>query len=449
MTRGEDQGRRDSPTWVSEAGLPAALLALRERDGRTQKEVAADAGVSPATIARLESGDRRPSRKVLFQLAHAYRVTTEQLLEAAERIDAGEEPPKVLATLGTGAEAADAPAAPAPAVASAADMAGHYAPPPWQQGDPERQRLERRVLAALDRLPSEGARQQLAELLDDLTTALRTRTDPTDLAALHRDVIHLLRGHDSTEPTIAALRPGEVRYVQLPGFARDERGAFWVDPSARARIAGTDSLDPRIERYDDGRVVLDIGRLDPRVKVARRDPARHLFRAIVQGGEVVQLPTSLDTQYAQAELVLHLEDGRKVVIVPRWDGGTPGKLPDGLPDGIDHLQVLSACNPRGRLLQASENAERTRLLERQLEADGMSFLPAVARSPDGSWTEPGFAVLDAEVADILALADGYEQSAIYELTVDGRRILWTDPDVAPIQHGWEVQDASDIGQGPT
>jgi len=444
MGRSEDDGRRESPTWVSEAGLPAALLALRERDGRTQKEVADDAGVSPATIARLESGDRRPSRKVLFQLAHAYRVTTEQLLEAAERIDAGEEPAEVLATLRTGAEAAEARPAPAPAMASAADMGGRYAPPRWQQGDFERQRLERRVLAALDRLPSEGARKQLAELLDDLTTALRTRTDPTDLAALHRDVIHLLRGHDSTEPTIAALRPGEVRYVQLPGFARDERGAFWVDPSARARMAGSDSLDPRIERYDDGRVVLDIGRLDPRVKVTRRDPARHLFRAVVQGGEVVQLPTSLDMQYAQAELVLHLDGGQTVVIVPRWDGGTPGKLPDGLPDGTDHLHVVTACNPRGRLLQANENAERTRLLERHLEADGLPFLPAVARSPDGSWTEPGFAVLDAEGAEILARADGYEQSAIYELTATWRRILWTDPDVAPIQHGWEVADTADV-----
>ncbi|MFO7961249.1 MAG: helix-turn-helix transcriptional regulator, partial [Nitriliruptoraceae bacterium] len=138
MGRSEDYGRRESPTWVSEAGLPSALLALRERDGRTQKEVAADAGVSPATIARLESGDRRPSRKVLFQLAHAYRVTPEQLLKAAERIDAGEEPAKVLATLGTGSGADAARAAPAPAAATAADTAGDYAPPVWQQDDLER-----------------------------------------------------------------------------------------------------------------------------------------------------------------------------------------------------------------------------------------------------------------------------------------------------------------------
>ena len=443
MGRSEDDGRRDSPTWVSEAGLPAALLALRDRDGRTQKEVAADAGVSPATIARLESGDRRPSRKVLLQLARAYRVTPQQVLEAAARIDAGEEPATVLDTLGSATDVDSAPPALAAAAAGAAEVAGAYAPPPPQQGDPDRDRLERRVLAALDRLPSPEARFQFAELLDDLTTALRARTDPTDLAALHRDVIHLLRGHDSTEPTIAALKPGEVRYVQLPGFARDERGAFWVDPSARARSVGTDSLDPRIERYDDGRVVLDISRLDPRVKVARRDPARHLFRAIVQGSEVVQLATSLEVQYAQAELVLHLADGGSVVIVPRWDGATPGQLPEGLPDGIGHLHLLSACNPRGRLLQASENAERTRMLERQLTADGLSFLSAVARSPDGSWTEPGFAVLDAEMADVLALADGYEQSAIYELTVDRRRILWTDPDLEPIQHGWEVQAGTD------
>jgi len=443
MGRTEDDGRRDSPTWVSEAGLPAALLALRDRDGRTQKEVAADAGVSPATIARLESGDRRPSRKVLLQLAHAYRVTPQQVLEAAARIDAGEEPATVLDTLGDATDADSAPPVPAAASAGAAEVAGAYAPPPPQQTAPERHRLERRVLAALDRLPSSDARLQLAELLDDLTTALRTRTDPTDLTTLQRDVIHLLRGHDSTEPTIAALRPGEVRSVQHPGFARDERGAFWIDPSARARSAGNDHLDPRIERYDDGRVVLDISRLDPRISIARRDHARHLFRAIVQGGEVVELPTSLDMQYAQAELVLHLDDGQTVVIVPRWDGTSPGQLPEGLLDGIEHLHLLSACNPRGRLLQASENAERTRMLERQLEAAGLPYLHAVARSPDGSWTEPGFAVIDAEVSDMLALADGYEQSAIYELTAGARRILWTDPGLEPIQHGWEISGTSD------
>ena len=445
MDREEGHERRDSPTWVSEAGLPAALLALRERDGRTQKEVAADAGVSPATIARLESGDRRPSRKVLFQLAHAYRVTPQQMLEAAARIDAGEEPATVLATLEDESTADVAPAPPRDAIAPevAADAMVDYQPPRPQHDDPYRLRLERRVLAALDRLPSPAAREQLAELLDDLTTALRARTEPTDLTALRRDVLHLLRGHDTTEPTIAALRPGEVRHVQPPGFARDGRGAFWLDPSARARTPGNDSLDPRIERYDDGRVVLDISRLDPRVDIARRDPARHLVRAIVQGGEVAQLPTSLDMQYAQAELAIHLDDGATVVIVPRWDGATPGQLPDGLPDGTAHLHLLSACNPRGRLLQASENAERTRMLQRQLTADGLPFLPAVARSPDGSWTEPGFVILDTEVADAMALADSYEQSAIYELTADRRRILWTDPDQPPIQHGWEVKAGTD------
>ena len=439
MSQDQSHERRDSPTWVSEAGLPAALLALRERDGRTQKEVAADAGVSPATIARLESGDRRPSRNVLSQLARAYRVTPQQLLDAAVRIDAGEDPSTVLATLEDRSEGDAMPPVPSAGAGLASDASIGYRPPV----DPERARLERRVLAALDRLPSPVAREQLTELLDDLTTALRARAEPDDRAALQRDLTHLLRGHDATEPTVAELRPGEVRHIQDPGFARDERGAFWIDPAARVRHAGADSLDPRIERYDDGRIVLDISRVDPRIAIARRDPNRHLFRAIVQGGDVAQLPTSLDMQYAQAELVLHLDDQHTAVIAPRWDGTTPNRLPDGLPDHTAHLHLLTACNPRGRLLQAGENTERTRMLQRQLEADGHTFLPAIARSPDGSWTEEGFAVLDAETPDMLNLAEAYEQSAIYELTADHRRILFTDPDREPLQHGWDEHPDSE------
>ena len=433
-----DQQRRTSPTWVSEAGLPATLLALRERDGRTQKQVAVDAGVSPATIARLESGDRRPSRNVLAQLAAAYEITPDQLLAAAERIDAGEDPKEVLDTL------PDEPAPPresdvvATAAAEVPAEAGSVYEQVQQhihQRDALRQRTERQLLAALDRLSSDD-RRRFVELVDDLTARIRTRGRRTDLDTLHDDVLELLRGYDDDQTTIALLPPGEVRSIQHPGFARDERGTFWIDPAARARAHGTDSLDPRIERYDDGRFVLDISRIDPRIAIARRDPARHLLRASVQGSEATDLPASLDMQYAEAELVIDLPDAVRLTITPTWDGTTPGQLPDALPTGTRHLHIISAANPRGRLLTASENTERTHMLARQLTTDGHHLLTAEARSPDGSWIEPAFAILDADLADILHLAEAYEQSAIYEITAQQRRIMWTQSDREPIQQGW-------------
>lgn len=57
----------------------ATLKRLREERGWTQQALADKAGVARNTIARLETGTRRPSVVMLAQLARAFRVSVADL----------------------------------------------------------------------------------------------------------------------------------------------------------------------------------------------------------------------------------------------------------------------------------------------------------------------------------------------------------------------------------
>ena len=59
----------------------AMLKTARERRNLTQARLAEKAGVHQVTIARLESGARRPSMRMLQRLAAALRVPLGKLLE--------------------------------------------------------------------------------------------------------------------------------------------------------------------------------------------------------------------------------------------------------------------------------------------------------------------------------------------------------------------------------
>ncbi|MEU5521386.1 XRE family transcriptional regulator [Streptomyces sp. NPDC093250] len=73
-------------------GLPAVapqLRALRRRASLTLEAAARDAGLSPAHLSRLETGQRQPSLPMLLSLARIYGTTVSELLgEAATERDA-------------------------------------------------------------------------------------------------------------------------------------------------------------------------------------------------------------------------------------------------------------------------------------------------------------------------------------------------------------------------
>jgi transcriptional regulator with XRE-family HTH domain len=73
-------------------GVGARLRGLRRSRAMTLADLAAATGSSPATLSRLESGERRPSLEVLLRLARIYRVTLDELTDAPDTGDPRKHP---------------------------------------------------------------------------------------------------------------------------------------------------------------------------------------------------------------------------------------------------------------------------------------------------------------------------------------------------------------------
>ncbi|MFP4312507.1 MAG: DNA/RNA nuclease SfsA [Nitriliruptoraceae bacterium] len=166
-------------------------------------------------------------------------------------------------------------------------------------------------------------------------------------------------------------------------------------------------------------------------------------------------PAAVAGPYATTQVHLTAPGRPPVTLLPDPSGRTPGALPDPLPEGASSLHIITACNPRSRRLDAATNRARNQELLEELTARGYTVLRADGRSPDGSWEERGFGLVDAEAAAVLDLARRYDQHAIFELTADRLSVLWTADHHAPIHQGWRVaapvdrnRPASDARDGP-
>lgn len=58
------------------------LREVRRARGLTLDDLAAQTGISPSTLSRLESGLRRPTLDLLLPLAHVHRIALDQLIAA-------------------------------------------------------------------------------------------------------------------------------------------------------------------------------------------------------------------------------------------------------------------------------------------------------------------------------------------------------------------------------
>jgi transcriptional regulator with XRE-family HTH domain len=455
MTTEKPSGGSD--VYVSQAGLEEVLRGLRRRRGITQKQVADEAGVSPAAIARIEKGDRRPSLQMLGKLAPVFAMTPRDLLDAAGRVAEGADVDELLDEWPL---AAMGPvlSGPADADADLGDYSARHiqvgpidalepAPPPAGRlpadlalSGPRLQALA--VAALLDRVEDqEGA---VALLRNAMEWLAERGGSSADVARLRRELREVLQGPEPGREPVAAMPTGEVRYVFVQALGRDERGHLWIDPLARARIGGLDHEDPRVERYDDGEIVVDITRLDDQ-QFARRDPQRHRAKVTVEGDrrseETEPDPATLAQLYADTVIEIHWPDRPHLLVEPRPQGVTEGEFPE----GIDHLHVITAFNPRSRLLRRGENEERNRLLAADLERAGLRYEPAVGRSPDDSWSENSFAVIDGDREQLLDLARRYDQNAIFEWRPHALAVQWTDPARMPSSHGWSTSSVQGTG----
>lgn len=445
-----DKPRRTSDVWVSQDHLDDVLRELRRRRQVTQKRIADEAQVSPAAIARLEKGDRRPSLSMLDKLAAAYQTTAKGIIAAAERIEKGHDPDDVLNELPHApaaapddgladrlAIAAEVSADPRPAAMSSQPPTP--AAPAGQSFTP----IQLRMLALANQLEARDDVQSAITLAEQLTTLdpatvtllaevagwlSQVGDSPTELPQLRRELDDLLNRPGQQRQTLAAMPTGEVRYVFSHAIGTDEHGQRWIDPLTRARTAGYDSDDPRVERYDTGQIVVDTSRLD-RPEFGPRDPDRHRIKATAPNPTAADGQTSsssLEQVYARTIIDVDWPDGPTQTITTNADGTTDADLPD----DTRHVHLITAHNPRSRLLRHSENQERNRLLHDDLTRAGLHVVAATNRSAHSSWREDSYAVLDADTDTILDLARRYEQNAILHWTPGRIRVVWTDPDAS-------------------
>ncbi len=208
---------------------------------------------------------------------------------------------------------------------------------------------------------------------------------------------------------VFVVQRGDVRALDL-GLPADPG---WLAAVREARAAGVGVLAFRCE-------------VTPRtLRLAAGIP-------VLDGPEPEQVAGS----YATTHIELEAPGQPPVVIVPDPGGSGPGALPDLVPPGTRRLHIITACNPRSHLLDAASNAERNDRLLAEVRAGGLRVVRADGGAPDGSWHEPGFALVDTEVEVALDLARRYDQHAIFELTGEHLTVRWTDPRQPPIVQGW-------------
>lgn len=77
--------------------------------------------------------------------------------------------------------------------------------------------------------------------------------------------------------------------------------------------------------------------------------------------------------------------------------------------------VVTACNPDSARRPEAENRRATAALRDRLLRQGLPFVAAVGYSPDLTWVEPGFALVDAAGPDVRALCADFGQAAYFDL----------------------------------
>ena len=85
--------------------------------------------------------------------------------------------------------------------------------------------------------------------------------------------------------------------------------------------------------------------------------------------------------------------------------------------------MITAANPFSRLLSEIENENRNQLLYNLLSPEYSEILSALGRSPDGSWVEKGWVVRSSNQNEMVALAQKFEQNAIFKFSSSGKEVI--------------------------
>lgn len=98
---------------------------------------------------------------------------------------------------------------------------------------------------------------------------------------------------------------------------------------------------------------------------------------------------------------------------------TDEPVTDSFPFEGHEAWIITACNPRSVPLLEAENASRHASLGLRLAELKATAFESEGRDPhDGSWSEIGYCVLGLNFATIHALAEEFDQNAVYRWTPD-------------------------------
>jgi hypothetical protein len=123
-------------------------------------------------------------------------------------------------------------------------------------------------------------------------------------------------------------------------------------------------------------------------------------------------------------------------ICPRPDG-VVGEWPLATP-----VYLLTAYNPRGEDLPLKENERLLAELGEHLRKELVVAVRSLGASEDGSWMEPGFALIDTDEVQALAIAKRFEQAAIYAWSAERLEVVGA-LDEGRMSVGWSLEDETE------
>ncbi len=125
--------------------------------------------------------------------------------------------------------------------------------------------------------------------------------------------------------------------------------------------------------------------------------------------------SALGQAFAGAIVSLVGHNGERSTLRPAPPGST------GVFEFAGPVHIITAYNPNANLADVGANEAAHAELTAALA--GHSVVASIGSAPDGSFAEPGWAVLDIDLADAVELGRRFGQVAIYRWTADALRIV--------------------------
>lgn len=85
--------------------------------------------------------------------------------------------------------------------------------------------------------------------------------------------------------------------------------------------------------------------------------------------------------------------------------------------------MITTANPFSRQLSEIENDNLNQLLFNLLSPSHPEILSGLGRSFDGSWVEKGWVVRSSNQSEMVALAQKFEQNAIFRFSSSGKEVI--------------------------